>query len=118
MKDFPLNKYKYYSYAREDGSIVVVAVSSFAGRRIKGRAICSPNDHFDASIGQELAAARCNAKVAEKRFFRACAKKNEADEIVEIVKRRQKKMAAYVDDATDDVVAALARVKELEDKLI
>ena len=46
----------------------VIAVSTYAGKTVRGIAICSPEDKFDIEFGKKLAAARCNEKVAEKRL--------------------------------------------------
>ena len=66
--NYPLEKYHYYTYRRADGAMVVKAVSTYAGQNIFGKAVCHPNDKFDLEKGKELAAARCNEKVAERDF--------------------------------------------------
>ena len=63
-----LNRYKFYHYVDKDGSNVVVAVSSHAGRTVKGYARCTPEDNFDLEVGKKLAAARCNEKVLIKKL--------------------------------------------------
>lgn len=57
---------------------VVIAVSTFAGKTVRGVAKCHPNDEFDAEKGTKLAVARCNYKVALKRQARAERKVREA----------------------------------------
>lgn len=57
---------------------IVVAVSTFAGKTVRGVAKCHPNDEFDAEKGTKLAIARCNYKVALKRQARADRKVREA----------------------------------------
>lgn len=49
----------------------VIAVSSYAGRPVRGKAICAPDDAFDEEKGIALAKARCDAKIAKKRAARA-----------------------------------------------
>ena len=49
----------------------VIALSTYAGKVVRGIAKCSPQDKFDEEYGKMLAAARCNLKVAEKRLKRA-----------------------------------------------
>ena len=66
-------RYKFYN---SDNS--VVAVSSFAGRTVRGTAKCNPGDTFSLESGKALAAARCNSKVAKKRVKCAEKKLNEA----------------------------------------
>ena len=58
------HRYKYYTNNKD----VVVAVSSYAGKTVRGVAKCDPRDTFDIEKGKELAAARCNEKIAEKKI--------------------------------------------------
>ncbi len=68
-------RYKFYDYNDKDsGSHVVVCVSSYAGKPVKGRAKCAPNEDFDLDKGKALAQARCDAVIAEKRKKRAITK--------------------------------------------
>ena len=66
-----------YTYAG-DASGNIYAISTYAGKTVRGVAKYNPKDKFDEKIGMELAAARCNQKVAKKRFARAIKKVNEA----------------------------------------
>lgn len=67
-------EYQFFTYTRKDGSKVVKAVGSYAGRPISGKSICHPNDIFDENKGKELAAARCDEKITQKRCKRALEK--------------------------------------------
>ena len=87
-------KYKFY---KDDNK--VIAVSSYAGRPVKGYAKCAPGDEFDEAAGRRLAEARCNQKVARKRRDRAFRKLDEARKNLQIAKRQYDKMAEYVSDA-------------------
>lgn len=73
MKNFPLEKYRYYFAGNK-----VIACSTYSGKTVRGVSICHPEDKFDVEIGKRLAAARCNEKIAEKRFARAQSKYLEA----------------------------------------
>ena len=66
------NESKYQFYHNDHN--VVVAVSSFAGNKVRGIAKCNPNDEFDLTRGKEIAAARCDEKIATKRLKRAYSK--------------------------------------------
>jgi len=55
----------------------VIALSTYAGRTVRGIAKCHPNDTFDEEYGKKLAAARCNQKIAAKRYARAHKKYDE-----------------------------------------
>lgn len=111
--NYPLEKYQYYTYRRADGAMVVKAVSTYAGQNIFGKAICHPNDKFDLEKGKELAAARCNEKVAEKRLRRAIQKLNEADDIYYRAMNNYANMVAYKSDAIEEKIAAREKVGEL-----
>ena len=56
-------KYSYFT----NGKDTVVAVASYAGKRVRGVAKCSEMDEFDLEKGEKLAAARCNLKIAKMR---------------------------------------------------
>lgn len=82
---YPLEKYRYY-YAKKinaDGTTCpqVIAVSTFAGRVVRGIATCDPRDekNYDIEKGKALAAARCNEKIAARRVKRAQRKHEEAE---------------------------------------
>ena len=95
--------YQFYNFEhkRADGSTCmrVVAVSSFAGKPVKGYADCHPNDEFDLEYGQALAAARCGEKIAAKRCKRAYNKVDEATAQVNAAMAHLQKMMQYEADA-------------------
>ena len=110
---FPLEKYRYYQFKNKNGGITVVAVSSYAGRKVKGYAKCNPEDEFDLEKGKKLAAARCNLKVAEKRQAHATRQYLEASKNVDsAIKYYNEKSKFYVDtvDAVDDAAEYLREV--------
>lgn len=111
--NYPLEKYHYYTYRRVDGAMVVKAVSTYAGVNIFGKAICHPNDKFDLEKGKELAAARCNEKVAEKRVRRARQKRDEAADIFYHAMHKYTNMVEYEKDAFLEKLEAEKKVKEL-----
>ena len=111
--NYPLEKYHYYTYRRADGAMVVKAVSTYAGVNIFGKAICHPNATFDLEKGKELAAARCNEKVAEKRLRRAQKKRDEAADIYYRAMHKYSDMVAYENDAIEEKIAAREKVGEL-----
>ena len=95
--------YKFYQYNRQraDGStnVRIVAVSSFAGKPVKGYADLHPMDEFDIEYGQALAAARCAEKIAAKRCKRAYNKVDEATAQVNAAMDHLQKMMQYEADA-------------------
>lgn len=70
---FPLEKYHYYVNGNR-----VIATSTYCKKTVRGVAVCHPDDEFDLETGKKIAAARCNEKIARKRFERAGAKRLEA----------------------------------------
>lgn len=97
----PTYKFYEYNHRRADGtaSLRIAAVSSFAGKPVKGYADCHPNDEFDREYGYALAAARCAEKIAAKRCNRAYNKANEAKAQVIAAMAHLEKMMKYESDA-------------------
>ena len=77
----------------------VIAVSSFAGQTVRGVAKCNPADEFDFDKGAALAAARCGAKIAEKRVKRAYTKVDEAKAQLDAAINHYGEMLKYQSDA-------------------
>ena len=97
----PTYKFYQYNHKRADGTecVRIAAVSSFAGKPVKGYADCHPNDAFDVEYGQALAAARCAEKIAAKRCKRAYNKVDEAQALVNAALAHLQKMMRYEADA-------------------
>ena len=95
MKD----RYKYYT----DGVGKIIAVSTYAGKVVRGVAKCDPKDEFDMSKGRELAKARCDCKIAEKRKRRAAKEKAKAAAALTRAYEHFSKMSNYFSDASNDV---------------
>ena len=97
----PTYKFYQYNHQRADGSsnVRIVAVSSFAGKPVKGYADLHPMDEFDLEYGQALAAARCAEKIAAKRCKRAYNKVDEATARVNAAMAHLQKMMQYEADA-------------------
>ena len=101
MIKHPIYKFYQHERVRADGSknLRVIAVSSFAGKPVKGYADCHPNDEFDIDYGIALAAARCAEKIAAKRCKRAYSKVDEAKAQVNAALAHLQKMMQYESDA-------------------
>lgn len=97
----PTYKFYEFNHLRADGttSLRIAAVSSFAGKPVKGYADCHPNDEFDREYGYALAAARCAEKIAAKRCNRAYNKVDEAKALVNAAMAHLQKMMQYEADA-------------------
>ena len=100
MFNFPLEKYRFYYATKNNGELYqVIAVSTYEGRMVKGVAKCDPSDKFDLEKGKQLAAARCNAKVAAKRMKRADKELNKARKTFIEAEGRLDAMNEYFVDA-------------------
>ena len=91
---FPLEKYRFYTNGNR-----IIAVSTYAGKTVRGVAICHPDDNFNLETGKQIAAARCNEKIARKRLERASAKAIAAGVNLENAKAKLAKEQAYYNDA-------------------
>lgn len=106
-----MNRYKYKFFNSESK---VVAVSSYAGKAVKGVAKCDPRDSFDLEKGKKLAEARCNVKIAQKRAARAEMRYNQAIDILVEATREMDRMRSYFCDsykALNEAEAALSNIE-------
>ena len=110
---YSLDKYKFYQYKDKNAKDTVAAASTYAGRTVKGYAKCDPRDQFSIEKGKELAAARCNAKIAAKRVKRASAKYLEAQQQLADAKHFMARMTEYYTDAVDQLDEANEAVIDL-----
>ena len=103
-----MSKYVFYTHKNK-----VIAVSTYAGKKVKGIAKCNPEDDFSLEKGKLLAAARCNAKVAVKRMKRA--ENKYCDAVIKMTNAKQqfKKMSSYFTDASAQVFEANKLVDEI-----
>ena len=118
---YDVNKYKCYAFetVRNDGSKVptVVAISTYAGKTVKGYAKLDPKDEFNWEKGRDLAIARCNAKIAAKREARAQMKLAEALEILDMAKAHLNDMLDYHSNSTEKLAEANAHVTKVLSKM-
>ena len=105
---YPIEKYKFYTNGSK-----VIAVSSYAGRTIRGVANCHDGDEFSLEKGKELAALRCAEKIATKRLARASRKVEEAYDTYIEAENYLDKMADYRDDATYELAEVQAAKEAL-----
>lgn len=103
--DYPIEKYRFIQAGDK-----VIAISTFAGKTVRGMAKCDPRDDFDIETGKEIAATRCAYKVAKRRVARA--KKKNAEAIA-----RFKQAANYRDKMRQYELDSLRAVADLKIKL-
>lgn len=106
---YPIEKYKFYT----NGSRVI-AVSTYAGKTVRGVAVCHAGDAFSLEKGKKLAALRCAEKIAKKRVARANRKVDEAYVDAETYLN---KMVDYKDDALYELNEAIAAKNDMLDSL-
>lgn len=116
MKDYS-NKYKHYYCTDKNGRQVVISVSTYEGRNVKGYAKCDVNDSYDIEAGKRLADARCNERIARKRANRSIRKLQEAQDQLALAQIRLDKMVRYFEDSHDALASAEAAVDEILETL-
>jgi len=104
--------YKFYYSGNK-----VICVSSFAGRTIRGVAKCSPNDQFNKEIGERLAQARCDQKVATARMKYAEKTLDKADDAFYKASKEYDFACDYYDRAVDELADANAVLEDILDEV-
>lgn len=112
---FTIKDFEFDDIEQEITRGTVVAESTYAGKPVIGVAKCHPSDEFDLQFGMELAAARCNAKVANKRKQRAIEKLKKSDATMVKARRDRDKNLRYLLDAQDQFDEAEKEVSYLLD---
>ena len=106
-------KYKYITYERNDGAHVIIALSTYAKKPVKGVAVCHPDDEFDVEKGKALAIARCNEKVAKLRLRRSEDELKMAISLYEDAKKWLDDTLRYNEDAAEALALAEVDVKAI-----
>ena len=84
----------------------IIAIGEYLGKTVKGSAKCDPRDTFDAATGEELAARRCNFKIAEKRLENATVKVEAAQKALAEVQVALDKALNYHEHANKEYESA------------
>lgn len=124
---YPLEKYKFvtkpYRKVNENGvehivGPTIIAISTYAGKTVKGYSRCHPNDfeHYDTAYGNQLAAARCGLKVADKRVKHALQKVEEAKKKLDEATQYYNNMLLYLNNAENELWEANKEVDRLENR--
>ena len=106
----PYDNYRYIIKNNKE----IIALSTYAGKTVKGIAKCDPRDEFDIEKGKKLAAARCNAKVANKRYRRAEKELAIAQKNLERARKFYLDKLNYFEDAQCSVANAEGHVLTLK----
>ena len=97
MKYFPYDKYKYFVNGNK-----IIAISTYAGKTVRGVATCHPEDNFDMETGKQLAAMRCDLKVREKRWKAANRKAEEKWETFRKAEDESDEADIFLDESYND----------------
>lgn len=109
-----MKRYKNYKFYYNNKTIY--AVSSYAGRTVKGISTCADDDKYDEEYGKELAVARCDVRVASKRMKRASSKVCEARAQMEKANQYLNRMLAYAADTRNEYAEAVTHLEQVLDK--
>lgn len=114
MKDYS-DKYSYVHFNNAQGNPVTIAISTYEGKTVKGYAKCdvSNGDIYNEQAGEELAAARCNARIAQKRARRAKRKLLEAQQQFLEAQKHLTDMTNYYGDSVADAAEAQRAVNAI-----
>ena len=91
----------------------IIALSTYGGRTVRGVAKCHPGDTFNEEVGKALAAARCNEKVAAKRYARANQKYQEMCKEYQEYMNKVQKTCDYLRDSYEAYKEAKEIVAEV-----
>ena len=118
---YPIEKYQFKTYEQknEDGttSTVVIAISTYAGKIVKGVAKCMSGDKFDIETGKRLAAARCNLKVCDKKVNRVGEKFANARKVLDDAEKCCDEMKQYYKDVYNEYFMAEKKLSDIESEL-
>ena len=116
MKDYS-NKYKYRCFTNGKGQRVVIAMSTYEGKVVRGIAKCNDDiDTFDLEYGKRLAQARCDKAIAEKRVNRATERVEEAKVALEKATEEMVRMLSYLNDSNKELAEAEETLEKILDE--
>ena len=101
--------YKYYYLENGD----VIALSHFAGKTVKATAHLKDEDTYDREIGEKVAAAKCNEKIAGLRYRRSKRMLKEAMDNFVKAKKELENMREYCQRSYDEWDVAQDELVEL-----
>jgi uncharacterized protein (DUF3084 family) len=114
MGKYPIEKYRVIVHQHpEYNTIETIAMSTYAGEVVKGKAICRAEDTYSEKSGTELAVARCAKKVAKKRKARAAKLLAKAQKQLEMAQKYVDDMTSYFNGASAELVEAEADVENI-----
>ena len=111
---YPIEKYQIAIHQHPDYlGTEVIARSTYAGKVVKGKAICHTGDNYNEEKGIKLAIARCAEKIARKRQARAAMLLQKAQNQLAQAEKYVIEMTSYHIDASNEVKEAQAEVANI-----
>jgi hypothetical protein len=115
---YPIEKYRIVVHQHPDyNTTEIIAMSTYAGDTVKGKAICHINDNYNEEAGIKLAVARCAEKIARKRKARATRLLKFSKEQLAEAQRYVDKMTHYYEDACVEAKEATVEVADILAKM-
>ena len=115
---YPVEKYRVVVHQHPDyHTTEIIAMSTYAGETVKGKAICHIEDTYDEQKGIKLAVARCAERIALKRQARAEKLLAKAQRQMNAAQKYLIDMTNYADDARIEVANAKAEVADILSKM-
>ncbi len=111
---YPIEKYNIIVHQHKDyHTTEIIAYSTYAGKVVKGNAICHIDDNYDEAKGTKLAVARCAEKIARKRKARAARLLKKANDQLAMAQKYVNDMTHYYNDSCVEVDEAQAELSEI-----
>ena len=108
---YPIEKYNIVIHQHPNyHTTEIIAMSTYAGKVVKGKAICHINDNYDESKGIKLAVARCAEKIARKRQARSAKLLKKAHDQLKLAQKYVADMTKYNADACAEVLETQAEL--------
>jgi len=105
--------YKFYENGKN-----VVCISYYAKRPVRQEARLDERDEFDPELGREIARAKVDLRIAEKRLKNATFLRDATLDIFDQIQEQLIKYNDYYDDATAELQEATERLERLINKKI
>ena len=115
---YPIEKYRIVVHQHPTyHTTEIIAMSTYAGDVVKGKAICQLGDNYDEQAGTKLAIARCAEKIARKRKARATRLLKFSKEQLAEAQRYVDKMTHYYEDACAEATEAATETADILAKM-
>ena len=115
---FSKDKFKFVDHQlKTSDTREIIAIGEYLGKTVKGSAKCDPRDTFDSATGKELAARRCNFRIAEKRVENATLKVEEAQKALSEAQTKLEKALSYQAHANKEYSEASTLLLDLTKEL-